>query len=539
MKIVTAEEAINKIRDNANVGLGTSSVTWTVPESLLEALGKVYHVKKHPSNVSLYMGVSPGTFTEEDYGTNHLVEEGLIGKVISAHVSAGRKFEQCIANNQFPTFTVPLGVYNNLLKTAISNGIGYLTRIGLNTYADPRQEGCKVNPKAYELDDIVELVKIQNQEMLFYKTFKLDTCILKASCVDKEGNISFNNEPIIGDQVDLALATHNQGGIVIVEVEKVVKKLNPKDVAIHKSLVDYVVISKISNRHDKKKRSLVAKGSKRKKELIPLDSRKICGRRASLELEENSIVNLGVGMPEYVSKVAFEENIINDVTLSVEMGPLGGTPLGGKYFGASVKPEAIMSIAQTMDLYNGGFLSLSILGLAEMDQQGNVNVSKYNNRITGPGGFIDISQATKKIIFLGTFTSGNLKEQVEDNQLKIISEGKIKKLKKEVKQITFSATEALKNKQEVMYITERAVFKLTEEGVVLTEIAPGIDLKRDVIDQMEFVPIIPEHLKIMDSKIFVQKLMNLNLKKNNNKRTYSVIAKDIIRNVRETYKYFY
>lgn len=526
MKIISELEAIKLIKDNDTLGIGTSSAGWTVPEALLKKLGEVYHKDRHPQNITISTAVTPGAFNDEKLGINHLVEEGLVGKLISAHVNAGKSFSKCISNNQFPTYTIPLGVYGKLLRAMISNESGYLTHIGLNTFADPRVEGCKANKKATE--DIVELVKIGNQEKLFYKTFPINVCFIRASFADKEGNISFSKEPIIGDQVELAAATHNQGGIVIVQVDKVVKQIPPKEVAIHKSLIDYVVICKdiysYSEEYTKYQSKLFNKKKKKIKEkekIAPLDARKICGRRACLELEKNNIVNLGVGMPESVAMVAKEEKIFKDITLSVEMGPLGGIPLGGKTFGAALYPEAVMSINQTMDLYDGGFLNVSVLGLAEMDKYGNVNVSKFNNRIAGPGGFIDISQTTKKIIFVGTFTSGNLKEKIEGNQLKIIEEGNIKKFKEKVDQITFASKEAIKNNQEVLYITERAVFKLTEEGIMLTEIAPGIDLEKDILANMNFSPIISKNLKLMDLTIFLNQPMGLNIDNIPNKKILS------------------
>lgn len=514
MKIISELEAIKLIKDNDTLGIGTSSAGWTVPEALLRKLGEVYHKDKHPQNITLCTAVTQGAFNDEKLGVNHLIEEGLVGKLISAYVNAGKSFSKCISNNQFATYTIPLGVYGKLLRAMISKETGYLTHIGLNTFIDPRIEGGKLNEKATE--DIVKLVQIENQEKLLYKTFPIDVCFIRASYCDREGNVSFSKEPIIGDQVELASATHNQGGIVIVQVNKIVKQIPPKEVGIHKSLVDYVVVCKdiysYSENYQRYKSKVFNKKRKTIKEKqkdILLDARKICGRRACLELEKNNVINLGVGMPEIIALIAKEEKIFNDMTLSIEMGPLGGIPLGGKAFGASLYPEAIMSITQTMDLYDGGYLNVSVLGLAEMDKYGNVNVSKFNNRVTGPGGFIDISQNTKKIIFIGTFTSGNLKQNIENNELKIIEEGKIKKFKQNVEQITFSANEALKNNQEVLYITERAVFQLTKEGVMLIEIAPGIDLNKDIIAHMEFEPKISKSLKIMDERIFKEEKMNL------------------------------
>lgn len=535
MKIINETEAVNLIKDNDTLAIGASGV-WTIPESLLKKIGEVYHKTKHPSNITLCVGISPGKFNNEKCGTNHLIEEGLIGKLISSHVSAGKEFEKCISNNQFPAYTIPLGIYGKLLRAIASNEIGYLTHIGLNTFADPRLDGCKANDKATE--DIVELVKVGDKEQLLYKSYPIDICFIKASYADKNGNISFQREPIIGDQIELVSATHNSGGIVVVEVNKIVNRINAKDVGIHKSLVDYIVVKKeiygYSEEYTKYSPFLVGRKVKRRirKEYIALNQRKICARRAALEIKKNDVINLGIGMPEVISKIAKEENIAKDITLSIELGGLGGIPLGGKSFGACLNPEAILSSIHNMDLYDGGYLNMAVLGLAEMDMYGNVNVSKFNGRMAGPGGFIDISQSTKKVIFIGTFTSGGLKEIIENGQLKIIKEGNIKKFKTKVEQITFSAKEALKNKQEILYITERAVFKLTNSGVTLIEIAPGISLEKDILNQMDFIPNISKNLKLMDEKIFRKECMNINF---DLKKKSKLIDKHLILNKKNNF----
>ena len=512
MKIINETEAVKLIKDNDTLGIGTSSAGWTVPEALLKKLGEVYHKEKHPKNLTLSVAITPGAFSNEKLGINHLTEEGLVGKLISAHVNAGKTFAKCISSNQFPTYTIPLGIYGKLLRSSAAGEIGYLTHIGLNTFADPRLEGCKANKKATE--DIVQLVNINGKEQLLYKSYPIDICFIRASYADKQGNISFEKEPIKGDQVTLAAAVHNQGGIVVVQVNKIINHIKTKEVAIHKSLVDYVVVCNDIYSYIEEYPKYTSKLFENKKykinltkKIMNLNSRKICARRAILELNFGDVINLGVGMPETVAKIADEEGISSSMTLSVEMGALGGIPLGGKAFGVSLHPEAIMNIIHTMDLYDGGYLDATILGLAEIDKAGNVNVSKFNERLAGPGGFIDISQTTKKVIFIGTFTSIGLKEKVENNKLRIIEEGKVIKFKKKVDQITFSAKEAIN--QKVLYITERAVFELTKEGVTLIEIAPGIDLKKDILSKMEFEPIISRNLTLMDDKIFLNQLMGL------------------------------
>lgn len=536
MKIISELEAIKLIKDNDTLGIGSSGI-WSVPEALLKKLGEVYHKDKHPKNITLSVAVAPGTFNDEKFGVNNLTEEGLVGKLISAHVNAGKSFAKCITNNQFATYTIPLGVYGKLLRASAAGDKGYLTRIGLNTFVDPRLEGCKANKKATE--DIVQLVNINGTEQLYYKTYPINICYIKATYADKQGNISFEEEPLKGDQITMAAAVHNQGGTVVVQVQKIVNYIKAKEVSIHKSLVDYVVVCddiySYSEEYPKYVPELV--GNKKSKiksfsEIIPLDSKKICARRAVLELNANDVINLGVGAPEIVAKIANEEGIFKDITLSVEMGALGGIPLGGKAFGAALYPESLMNIIHTMDLYDGGYLDVTVLGLAEMDKEGNVNVSKFNGRLAGPGGFIDISQATKKVIFVGSFTSGGLKEKVENNELKIIEEGKIIKFKKKVDQITFSAKEAIKNNQKILYITERAVFELTENGVTLIEIAPGVDLKKDILENMEFKPVISKNLKVMDEKIFKNEKMLLSFSENitkDNKYSISQFKKIIIK----------
>ena len=517
MKIIDKKEVASLIKDNDTVLISGSGGSGS-PEVLIESIMDSYLKTSHPKNITVSCGISPGNLTNDDVGMNMLAKEGLVGKAICAHLGMGKVFGNAIGNNQFPAFAVPLGVINHLYRAIAGHEIGIITHIGLNTFADPRIDGCCANSKAKELDPIVEVINLNGTENLFYHSFKVDVALIKASYADEIGNISFQEEGIIGEQYNMAIAAHNNGGIVIVEV-KDIKKANTfraKDVLIHSSIVDYIVVNPPTNKLGEYNlpfyRPEITGDKKIKLDAIKirnLDGRKICGRRCLFELKKGNLVNLGVGMPDSVANACAEEGISENIYLSVESGPIGGVPIGGVVFGASINPDSIISTAEQFDAYNGGILDMAIVGLAEVDKYGNVNVSKFGTRVTGPGGFINITQSTKKIIFIGTFTTINLEEKIENDKLIIIKEGKKQKFVDKIEQITFSSKQAIKNKQEVLYITERCVFRLTENGIMLTEIAPGINLEKDILNQMTFKPLISDHLITMDNRIFKNKKMNI------------------------------
>ena len=517
MKVIKKEEVASLIKDNDMIAISGSGGSGS-PEALINSVMNSYLKIKHPRNIGVTCGISPGNLTDDDVGMNMLAKEGLVGKAICAHLGMGRVFGNAIGNNQFPAFAVPLGVINHLYRAIAGHEVGVLTHIGLGTFADPRVEGCCANDKARKLDPIVEVININGKENLLYHSFKINVALIKASYADEDGNISLEEEGVIGEQYNMAIAAHNSGGIVIVEVKDIKPKnsFKARNVLIHSTYVDYIVV----NKPDKSlgeynipfyKPEIT--GDKRIKlsdiKIRPLDERKVCGRRSAMELHKNYVINLGVGMPDSVANVAAEEGISDNIYLSVESGPTGGVPIGGVVFGASINPDSVIATAEQFDAYNGGSLDMAILGLAEVDKQGNVNVSKFGTRVTGPGGFINITQCTKKIVFMGTFTASKLEEKIKDGKLLIEKEGEKKKFVDKVQQITFSADQAIKNNQEILYVTERCVFKLVKEGIELIEIAPGVDLEKDILSNMEFKPIISKDLKQMDERIFIDKKMNL------------------------------
>lgn len=517
MKVIDKKDIPSLIKDGDMIAISGSGGSGS-PEALIKSIMDSYLKTQHPKNIGVTCGISPGNLTNDDVGMNMLAKKGLVSKAICAHLGMGRVFGNAIGENQFPAFAVPLGVINHLYRAIAGHEVGIITHIGLGTFADPRVEGCCANEKAKKQKPIVEVVNIGGKENLFYHSFPINVALLKASYADEDGNISLEEEGVIGEQYNMAIAAHNSGGIVIVEVKDIKPKnsFRARNVLIHSSYVDYVVVNKPDN--SLKEYNIPyyrpeITGDKRIKlediKIRPLDERKICGRRSAMELHKDYVINLGVGMPDSVANVAAEEGISENIYLSVESGPTGGVPIGGIVFGASINPDSVISTAQQFDAYNGGSLDMGIVGLAEVDKEGNVNVSKFGTRVTGPGGFINITQCTHKIVFMGTFMAGNLEEEIKDGKLIIKKEGEKIKFVDKVQQITFSAKQAIKNNQEILYVTERCVFKLEKEGVTLTEIAPGIDLEKDILAHMQFKPIISKNLKLMDERIFKDKPMNI------------------------------
>lgn len=514
MKFVSADEAVKSIKDYDMVGISGSGGCGS-PENLLTALRKRYEKTAHPKAIGVTCGISASNLTEDLVGFNNLAVDGMVGKAICGHLGRGKLFAKAISENKFAAYTIPLGIYGHLLRSTAQHNPGVISHVGLNTYCDPRIEGCKANAKAKE--DIVELMNIDGKEYLFYKSYPVNVALIKASFCDKDGNVSLYKEPIIGEQVELASAVHSCGGVVICEVDEIVDYIIPKKVDIFKKLVDYIVVAKQSKDLGEYnfpiyKPELIGEKIVKPEELeiIPLNERKICGRRASLELKKDMIVNCGIGMPDTIGRIAAEEGYSDKIYISIETGVFGGVPVYGQLFGSAINPISLYSTPNIFDLYDGGVLDVGVVGLAEVDKNGNVNVSKLNNRVTGAGGFINITQNCKKIIIMGTFTSGGLEVEVKDGKLSIVQEGKYNKFVENVSQITLSSKNVLNNNQDIIYITERAVFKLNKDGFLeLTEIAPGIDLNRDIVNKMGFKPIISENLKLMDKRIFMEDKMGI------------------------------
>ena len=513
-KIITAKEAAELIRDGMTVGISGFGA-FASPDTVLTEMQKSFQQTNSPRDLTIVSGVAPGDFVEDGCGLSKIRDDGIIKTLIASHLRMSPAIGRACSENKIAAYSMPLGVYGQLMAAIGAKRPGIITHVGLNTYADPRQDGCRMNEAAVrEGREIVELVHVSGKDYLFYKSFPVDACILHASYADVDGNISLQNEPVHGDLVELALAVHNNGGTVIVEVSDIVEKgsLDPRHVLLHKSIVDYVVkAEKQNNTAIEYHPEMVGdiRGLAGSVPALPLNYKKVIARRAAMELEQGSLVNLGIGIPASVANVANEEGLSDALTLSLETGVYGGVSLDGPLFGGAVNPDAIYRSADTFNHYDGGGLDMTVLGCAEIDATGNVNVSKFSGRCVGPGGFVNISQNTPKICFAFSFTSGKSQIEVADGKLVIHQDGRSGKFIEQCDHITFSSQYAAETRQEVLFITERAVFRLTDRHLVLTEIAPGVDMEKDVLGLMGFRPEISPDLKLMDERLFRPEVMGL------------------------------
>jgi propionate CoA-transferase len=511
---LSPEEAVLRINDNDTLAVcGATAIIH--PEVLSAALEKRFLQTGHPRNLTLVFTAGQGD--GGDYGMNHYHHEGFARRIIGGHLNTAPKLGKLILDGKVEAYNLPQGVLAHMMRDTAAGKIGTLTHVGLKTFVDPRLQGGKLN--AATTCDLVELVHLGGKEQLLYKTFPITVCMIRGTTADEKGNISMENEPCILETLPVAMATKNSGGRVIIQVERVAKagSLHPRSVVIPYIYVDSVVVVRPEEnipRNDPLQAYAFSgeiRVPARSLPPAPLDERKIIARRAAMELRSEAVVNLGVGIPEVVGMVAHEERISEDIALTVEHGPVGGVPAGGLLFGAATNPDCILDSPAQFDFYDGGGLDLAFLGLGEVDESGNVNVSKMGSRIAGCGGFINITQNAKHVFFCGTFTTKGLKINIKDSAITIEREGEVKKFVRAVEQITFSGEYARDIRQPVLYITERAVFALKADGVHLVEIAPGLDLQKDILAHMDFAPKIDSPPKLMDARIFRPEPMGLKI----------------------------
>lgn len=516
MKKISAKEAVRLIPNGSTVAV-TGFVGCGCPEYILCAIEEEFLANGNPKDLTIT--TCSGVGDRGQRGLSHLGHKGLVNCTIAGHYDLSPNLQHLIDEDEIEAYLFPQGTLTQLYREIGSGRPGVVTKIGLKTFVDPRLEGGKCTSKAKR--NLIDVVELNGEEWLMYKAFPIDIALIRGTSVDEKGNLSLEKEVAILDQLYLAQAVKRNRGIVIAQVERIVSygSINPRNVTVPGIMIDYVVVAP----PDKHRQSFGTEEytpawsqecriSLSNIPSIPLDERKIIARRAAIELVAGGLTNLGFGMPADISMVASEEGVSDEITLTVECGHIGGVPATGLNFGGCYNPEYVTDMTRMFDFYEGGMLDVCYLGAAEVDQFGNVNVSKFT-RTVGPGGFINIAQTSPNMFFCGTLTTNGLRTEVRSKKLIIVSEGRTKKYVNKVKQITFSGDYAWETNQNVLYITERAVFKLTPEGMVLIEIAPGIDLQTQVLNQIEFKVEISKDLRLMDERIFAEEKMGLVLKK--------------------------
>lgn len=504
MKIITAEEAAKLIPNSARIALSGSSATCLVADETYQAIEDRFLSSGEPNNLTL---VHPqGLGNKDDSGLARFAHKGMCRRVIGGHWGMSPKMGQLAIEEELEAYNLPQGVLAQMMRNMAAKGPGVITKIGLDTFIDPRQSGGKMNKSAQE--DLVELITIDGEEWLRYKPLPIDVAIIRGTSADPDGYISLEEEAHCDEVASMAAAAKNNGGIVIVQVKYLVDRFSVdlSKIKIPGYLVDYVIVAPQQPQCNDYFYRPGYCGAAREPVAMKwpstgINERKFIARRQALELRPGMLVNIGVGVSNGVPIILAEEGCWDQITLSLEQGQSGGVPVMGLDAGVMMNPRIIVDHPVQHDMYHGGVLDATCLSAAETDFHGNVNVSKLGKSVTGCGGFIDISQETKRIVFGGTLCAKS-KVKIADGKVTVLEQGTIHKFVNAVQQITFSGKRATSAGKRVVFITERCVFELREEGLTLVEIAPGIDMERDIFAQMDYRPLIAENLVEMPTILF-------------------------------------
>jgi propionate CoA-transferase len=512
MKVISAAEAAKLVKSGDTLVISGSGGGHAVPETPLAAIEQRFLAEGQPRDLTVCHVVGIGD-RKTGSGADHFAHDGLIKRSVTSAIVDSPRLVPMARDNKIESYTIPQGVLSQLMRDIAGGRPGLITKTGLHTFVDPRQRGARQSSTAKE--DLIELMTIDGEEWLRYKPLKFNVAFLRGTTADEDGNITMEQEAIFGEPLSMAQATKRSGGIVIVQVKRLARAatLPPKNVKIPGILVDYVVVDP----HQKQTfatdydptYSGEVRGMAGSVKPIPFGPRKIVARRAAMELTPGAICNLGAGISTGISTIAAEEGILNRMALTNEQGFIGGAPLTGPDSGAAQNYDALIDAPYQFDFYDGGGLDIAFLSFGEVDSAGNVNVSRFADKIIGVGGFINISQNAKKVVFSGTFTAGDLALECVNGSLRIAKEGKHKRFVKDVEQICYNARFAEQEGREALFVTERAVMRPVDGEVEIIEIAPGVDLEKDVLAQMGFRPRVSPQLKRMDRRLFASEPMNL------------------------------
>ncbi len=507
-KVITRDQAAQLVSDGDTVAFSSFGLS-CLAEEVLIGVQERFAAEQRPRNLTVVHAAGLGKRGDDTKGLNHWCAESLIKRYVGGIPTASSKLVELINGDKIEAWCYPQGVISQLYREIAAKRPGIITRIGLGTFMDPRLEGGRMNSVSH--DDLIEVVTIRGEEYLLYPSMPIDVGVIRGTYADEHGNLTMTEESLKMEVLPIAQAAKNSGGIVIAQVKQVVKagSLDPNLVKVPGILVDYLVVSEPENHMQTENTQYNPSFSGQIK--VPVESasqpldlsiRKVIARRAACELTSGAVINLGIGIPVEIGGITSEEGVSSQVIMTTEAGSIGGVPAGTKDFGHSYNVEAAVDMSAQFDFYDGGGLDLACLGMAETDRFGNVNVSKFGGRANGPGGFIDIAQTAKTLVFAGTFTSGGLRCDVSKGYLEILQEGRADKFVKNVEQVTYAGGMAQRFNQRVLFVTERAVLELINGRLTVTEIAPGVDLDRDVLGHMAFTPKVSSCLKVMDEALF-------------------------------------
>lgn len=521
-KHITATEAAKLIPDGAVVSVSSSSGLGC-PDLMLKAIGERFEATGYPRNLTTLHPIAAGDMSGIR-GIDHIAKKGLLARIIGGSYPSGPSSAeppliwQMIGNNEIPAYNVPSGIMFDMHREAAAKRPGVITKIGLDTFVDPERQGCAMNAAA-SLQPIVQKIEFAGEDWLYFPNIVPQVAIIRATTADEHGNLTYEHEGAYLGGLDQALAARNNGGIVIAQVKRITKQgsLKPHDVRVPGMLVDYIIVDPEQKQTTQTLYDPAISG-----EIFrPLESfsvpefnvQKVIARRVAQELQAGSCVNLGFGISANVPRILMEEGLHGSVTWVIEQGAVGGVPLLDFAFGCASNADAYMPSPYQFTYFQGGGFDASLLSFLEIGCDGSVNVSKLSFRphvTAGAGGFVDITSRAKKIVFSGMFNAG-AKLGIENGKLVIEKEGKLKKLVNEVEHVTFSGHRAVAQGQDITYVTERCVLKLTPQGIMLTEIAPGVDLQSHILDQSEFPLVISPDLKLMDAALFADEPLGLTL----------------------------